>query len=87
MWWDIHCHCRNGKWRSQWSVTFPSSGGSVEVSGVLKVQVHYYEDGNVQLVSSKQITDSISFQVIAAAVSSSHTVFISVIDLNKSTNF
>ena len=30
---------RNGRWRSEWSVSFQPSGGSVEVTGVLKVQV------------------------------------------------
>lgn len=50
----------NGRWRSQWSVTFPQSGGgSAEIQGILKVQVHYYEDGNVQLVSSKEIKESL----------------------------
>lgn len=50
----------NGRWRSQWSVTFPESGGKAEVTGILKVQVHYYEDGNVQLVSSKEVKKSIN---------------------------
>lgn len=50
----------NGRWRSQWSVTFPESGGKVEAAGTLKVQVHYYEDGNVQLVSSKEIKQTIN---------------------------
>ena len=60
---DIAFKLRNGKWRSQWSLTFPESGGTVEITGILKVQVHYYEDGNVQLVSSKEIKDTVSFNV------------------------
>lgn len=48
----------NGRWRSQWTVLM--SGGQAEVSGVLKVQVHYYEDGNVQLVSSKEVKETIN---------------------------
>ncbi|XP_065560004.1 F-actin-capping protein subunit alpha-like [Artemia franciscana] len=45
----------NGRWRSQWHCTFtPGIGGSTELCGVMKVQVHYYEDGNVQLVCAKE---------------------------------
>uniref|UniRef100_U5EU77 F-actin-capping protein subunit alpha n=1 Tax=Corethrella appendiculata TaxID=1370023 RepID=U5EU77_9DIPT len=51
----------NGRWRSQWNIQFPinADGGSAELKGILKLQVHYYEDGNVQLVSSKESREAI----------------------------
>ncbi|KAM7429189.1 F-actin-capping protein [Porites harrisoni] len=49
----------NGRWRSEWSVSFQPSGGNVEVTGILKVQVHYYEDGNVQLVTTKEVKEDL----------------------------
>lgn len=49
----------NGRWRSVWTIQMES--GQAEVQGVLKVQVHYYEDGNVQLVSSKEIKEGVTF--------------------------
>jgi capping protein alpha len=39
----------NGRWRAVWTCRLPSGGGNVDISGILKVNVHYYEDGNVQL--------------------------------------
>jgi len=48
----------NGRWRSQW--TLQVEGPQAHITGVLKVQVHYYEDGNVQLVSSKEVKETIS---------------------------
>jgi capping protein (actin filament) muscle Z-line, alpha len=50
----------NGRWRSQWSVSFQPSQKSAEVSGILKVQVHYYEEGNVQLVTSKEVKETLA---------------------------
>lgn len=51
----------NARWRSRWAVTFqPSAKNEIELNGILKVQVHYYEDGNVQLVSHKEIKETIT---------------------------
>eukprot|EP00126_Sphaerothecum_destruens_P008203 Sdes_comp20125_c0_seq1m13176 len=46
----------NGRWRSQWTILInrqdAAEKGSME--GWMKVDVHYYEDGNVQLGSSSK---------------------------------
>ncbi|XP_074594200.1 F-actin-capping protein subunit alpha [Brevipalpus obovatus] len=47
----------NGRWRSVWTTKFnPSSGGQqAELRGIINIQVHYFEDGNVQLVTQKEV--------------------------------
>jgi len=37
----------NGRWRSVWTATF--AGNTVNLHARIRVNVHYYEDGNVQL--------------------------------------
>lgn len=58
---------RNGLWRSVWTIKFTPSQGKAEVNGKIKAQVHYYENGNVQLVSYKEIKDSITVKVCSAS--------------------
>jgi len=41
----------NGRWRGVWTCKFAPGSGTVEVNGKLKLNVHYYEDGNVQLTT------------------------------------
>merc|ERR1711934_715309 len=45
----------NGRWRGVYQCTV---GGDVQVKGNIKIQVHYYEDGNVQLNSDTNKTGS-----------------------------
>jgi len=37
----------NGRWRSTWICTL--GGGQVKITAAIKLHIHYYEDGNVQL--------------------------------------
>ncbi|UKZ50177.1 F-actin-capping protein subunit alpha [Trichoderma virens] len=46
---------RNGRWRSVY--TFDPSSGNLE--GTIMVDVHYYEDGNVRLLTNKAVSASI----------------------------
>ena len=56
---------RNGRWRS----TYFLNPSSCTLSGNIKVDVHYYEDGNVRLTTSKSVRDtSISGSITAPEV-------------------
>jgi len=44
----------NGRWRSTWQITFGAGGGQATIEGKIQVNVHYYEDGNVQLNTSTE---------------------------------
>ena len=54
----------SGRWNSTWTVqlestttttTTTTTTGSCIISGDIKLHAHYFEDGNVQLISSKSI--------------------------------
>ena len=50
----------NGKWKSKWELNFSESEGyEATVNGAMSVKVHYYEDGNVQLLSNKSVEETI----------------------------
>jgi len=42
----------NGRWRSSWICSFKPTGTEVKIEGSIKLNVHYYEDGNVMLVGN-----------------------------------
>jgi len=47
----------NGRWRSTWTVTFsptPQGQSQASIEGKVQVNVHYYEEGNVQLNNKHQ---------------------------------
>ncbi|KAF9383997.1 F-actin-capping protein [Mortierella sp. AD011] len=46
----------NGRWRSIWTL----DAATLEIKGALKCKVHYYEDGNVQLETSKEVEERLS---------------------------
>lgn len=54
----------NGRWRSLY-IFSPSSGS---LAGALKVDVHYYEDGNVRLLTDKPVSVSLSSSANASEV-------------------
>jgi len=39
----------NGRWRAKWRCLITPGSPKVDLEGLLKVDVHYFEDGNVQL--------------------------------------
>ncbi|TPX31921.1 hypothetical protein SmJEL517_g04873 [Synchytrium microbalum] len=57
----------NGRWRSYY--TIPVTGG--DLKGTVKLQVHYYEDGNVQLNTSKDVTGVVGAASDASTLASS----------------
>nr|CAH8850684.1 unnamed protein product [Trichobilharzia regenti] len=49
-------HQSTGRWRSEWIFkVIGQSPMEFSVHGVIKVQTHLYEEGNVQLISSKEV--------------------------------
>ncbi|OAE33651.1 hypothetical protein AXG93_4689s1380 [Marchantia polymorpha subsp. ruderalis] len=61
---------RGGRWRSVWTVELNEENESVELRGHIHVNAHYFEEGNVQLATSYECSDSTVMQdVIETGVS------------------
>lgn len=57
----------NGRWRSQWEIPSLEKGsGLTELNGIARVNVHYYEDGNVQLSTKKNLLEKAKYSSNAA---------------------
>lgn len=54
----------NGRWRSSYFYN-PANGS---VTGAIKVDVHYYEDGNVRLLTNKDVSLNVSSGASASEV-------------------
>lgn len=52
----------NGRWRSKWTVTFDTNQSEAELTGNIKSQIHYFEDGNVQLMTDRDVNEKIAVQ-------------------------
>ncbi|KAL0482316.1 hypothetical protein AKO1_012937 [Acrasis kona] len=57
----------SGRWRSVYRVTF-QDGDKVKISGSMKVNVHYYENGNVQLNTNKEYGETVDGSDIATEI-------------------
>lgn len=57
-------NCYNGRWCSQWTIPpFTTKPSTHAVNGKITVLTHYYEDGNVQMNSSKNFTLNVAYAV------------------------
>ncbi|KAL2651232.1 hypothetical protein R1flu_019360 [Riccia fluitans] len=53
---------RGGRWRSVWTIQLSPNDDSVNMRGHIQVTAHYFEEGNVQLSTSYECTESTVFQ-------------------------
>ncbi|VDM33782.1 unnamed protein product [Hydatigera taeniaeformis] len=60
---SFHRNFRSGRWKSRWTLTIPDriEGTTCQCCGEIRIQTHIFEEGNVQLLSSK----SFKFEAVA----------------------
>lgn len=52
----------SGLWRSQWMLDFSPNASSGTLTGSVACHVHYFEDGNVQLIDNTKFETSVDLQ-------------------------
>lgn len=57
---------RNGRWRSVWSLHWSAGDATAALTGKYELDVHYYEDGNVQLKAKHESTKDVDIKDPAA---------------------
>jgi capping protein alpha len=76
----------SGRWRSMWECAI--EGDEVQLKGTFKVDVHFYEDGNVQSKSTHEVSETIggggseadTASAIVAHIKESETKYQSLLD-------
>jgi len=63
-----HVNFWNGRWRSVWNVAF-KPGGQAKLEGSVQLLVHFFEDGNVQLLGKFKKSSQINAPTDAKAFS------------------
>jgi len=48
----------SGRWRSTWKISYEDK--KFKISGSMKVNIHYYERGNVQLNTQKEYAETVN---------------------------
>jgi capping protein alpha len=74
---------RNGRWRSQWEIPGLDKSETIDINGISRINVHYYEDGNIQLSSKKDLTAHAKYsndpvetaKSVIVAIEKSETIF------------
>jgi hypothetical protein len=76
----------SGKWASTWSLSTSEEVDNATLSGEVKIHVHYFEDGNLQMQTQKKVA-GVSFaynneQVLVDKVAATIQVRQTLITLN-----
>jgi len=79
----------NGRWRSVYIISFKDGATSADLKATYKINIHYYEDGNVQLTTNNEKASKItignadvSAQAIIKAIEKAEKEYQAAIDEN-----